>query len=159
MSRLEEFRSLLCSFLRSMDPLERRPPAWDIALVPQTLSGPLSPCRHAWSVVLDQATHLRLALASTRRWTTSALCRIDSLIPGSGVRYPFLSSRPPWQILRIPPPLLLGLRAFLYWPYQRESNRNGRLLYPVRAARFYLVHTAPHRLRCERLFVSAGCST
>ena len=75
------------------------------------------------------------------------------------MRYPFLSSRSPWQGLGIPPPLLLGLRAFLYRPYQRENNHNGRLFYPVWAPRFYLVRSAPHRLRCERLFVSAGCST
>ena len=110
-------------------------------------------------MALTQTTHFRLALASTQHWTSSTLCDMDSLIPGSGVRYPFLSSRSPWQRLRIPPPLLLGLRAFLYRPYQHQSNRNGRLLYPVRAARFYLVRTAPHRLRCERLFVAAGCST
>ena len=47
----------------------------------------------------------------------------------------------------------------MYMPYQRENNRNGRLLYPVRAPRFSLVRSAPHRLRCERLFVSTGCST
>ena len=119
----------------------------------------LSPCGHPWSVALSLTTHSRLALASTQRWTTSALCHMDSLIPGSGVRYPFLSSRSLWQGLRIPPPLHLGLRAFLYWPCQHENNRNGRLLCPVRAPRFSLVRSAPHRPHCERLFVSAGCST
>ena len=84
---------------------------------------------------------------------------MDSLIPGSGMRCPFISSRSPWQRLGIPPPLLPGLRAFLYRPYQRENNRNGKLLYPVRVARFCLVRTAPHRLRGERLFVSPGYST
>ena len=49
------------------------------------------------------------------------LCRIVSLIPGSGLRCPFLSSRASWQRLRIPLPLLLGLRAFLYWPYQTRE--------------------------------------
>ena len=44
-----------------------------------------------------------------------------SLIPGAGVRFPFLSSRASWQRLRIPPPFLLGLRAFLYWPYQTRE--------------------------------------
>ena len=71
----------------------------------------------------------------------------------------FLSSRSPWQRLGIPPPLLLSLRAFLYRPYQRENNRNERLLYPVQAPRFSLVRSAPHRKRCKRFFVSAGCST
>ena len=52
---------------------------------------------------------------------SSTLCRIMSLIPGTGVRCPFLSSRASWQRLRIPLPLLLGLRAFLYWPYQTRE--------------------------------------
>ena len=110
-------------------------------------------------MALPQSTHFRLALASTWRWMSSALRRMDFLIPGSGVRYPFLLSPSPWQRLGIPPPVLLGLRAFLSRPYQCENNRNGQLLYPVRPARFYLVRTAPHRLRCAWLFVSAGCST
>ena len=33
------------------------------------------------------------------------------------------------------PPLLLGWRASLYRPDQRETNRNGRMLYPVGAVR------------------------
>ena len=48
----------------------------------------------------------------------STLCRIVSLIPGAGLRCPFLSSRASWQRLRIPLPLLLGLRALLYRHYQ-----------------------------------------
>ena len=38
-----------------------------------------------------------------------------------------------------PRPLLLGLRASLYRPTQTRDNRNGRLLYPVRAVRCSLV--------------------
>ena len=49
------------------------------------------------------------------------LCRIESLIPGTGVRFPFLLSRVSWPRLRIPLPLLLGLRAFLYRPYQTRE--------------------------------------
>ena len=52
---------------------------------------------------------------------SSTLCRIVSLIPGAGVRFPFLLSRASWQRLRIPPPLLLGLRALLYRPYQTRE--------------------------------------
>ena len=39
-----------------------------------------------------------------------------------------------------------------------RKNRNGRLLCPVRAVKVYLDRTAPHRPRCERLFVTAGHS-
>ena len=52
---------------------------------------------------------------------SSTLCRIVSLIPGAGVRFPFLSSRASWQRLRIPHPLLFGLRALLYRPYQTRE--------------------------------------
>ena len=37
------------------------------------------------------------------------------------------------------PPLLLGLRASMYRPNQRETIAMGDLLYPVRAVRCYLV--------------------
>ena len=39
-----------------------------------------------------------------------------------------------------------------------RKNRNGRLLFPVRAVKVYLDRTASHRPRCERLFVTAGRS-
>ena len=41
--------------------------------------------------------------------------------PAAGLRFPFLSSLASWQRLRIPLPLLLGLRAFLYRPYQTRE--------------------------------------
>ena len=37
------------------------------------------------------------------------------------MRFPFLLSRVSWPRLRIPLPLLLGLRAFLYRPYQTRE--------------------------------------
>ena len=126
LSRSEEVRSLLRSFSRFIDSVERRFPAWGFALGLQSLSGSLFELlRTCVECGLTRPTHFRLALASTRRWMTSELCRMESLMPGSGVRYPFLSFRSPWQRLRIPPPLLLGLRAFLYQPYQRENITMG----------------------------------
>ena len=68
-------------------------------------------------------------------------------------------SRASWRRLRTPPPLLFGLRASLYWPNQMRDNRNGRLLYPVRAVRCYLDCFAAHRQRCEQFLFAAGCST
>ena len=49
------------------------------------------------------------------------LYRTESLIPGTGVRFPFLLSLVLWPRLRIPLPLLLGLRAFQYRPYQTRE--------------------------------------
>ena len=39
-----------------------------------------------------------------------------------------------------------------------RNNRNGRLLCPVWAVRRYLDRTTAHRPRCDRFFVTAGCS-
>ena len=69
----------------------------------------------------------------------------------------FFSSRASWHRLRTPPLLLLGLRASLYRPNQTRDNRNGRLLYPVRAVRCSLVRFAAHRQRCVRFLFAAGC--
>ena len=117
-----EITMLLRSFSRSVDPVELRPPAWDVALVLQSLTGapyePLRTCderfRHrkrssCWSL-------LRLSVL-----VSSTLCRIVSLIPGAGLRCPLLSSRALWQRHRIPLPMLLGLRALLYRPYQTRE--------------------------------------
>ena len=84
----------------------------------------------------------------------STLCRIVSLIPGAGVKYPFLSSQALWQRLRIPPRFEGFSEPAL--PNAR-NNRNGRLC-PVRAVRRYLDCTAAHLPRCERLSVTAGRS-
>ena len=74
------------------------------------------------------------------------------------MRFPLLLSLVLWPRLRIPLPLLLGLRAFQYRPYQtRERIAMGDCC-PVRAVKVYLDRTASHRPRCERLFVTAGCS-
>ena len=86
----------------------------------------------------------------------SMLCHIVALIPGAGVRCPFLSSQASWRRLRTPLPLLLGLRASLYRPKQTRDSRNGRLLYPVRAVRCSLDRFAAHRQRCELFLFAAG---
>ena len=70
---------------------------------------------------LTQKTLFLLALASAKRMVSSTLCHIVSLILGTGVRFPFLLSQASWQRLRIPLPLLLGLRVLLYRPYQTRE--------------------------------------
>ena len=115
-----EITMLFRSFSRSVDSVELHPPAWDVALVLQSLTGvPYEPLRTCDERFLAQKTLFLLALASAKR--IGELCRIMCLIPGAGVRFPFLSSRASWQRLRIPFPLLLSLRALLYWPYQTRE--------------------------------------
>ena len=63
-----EITMLLCSFSRSVDPVELRPPAWDVALVLQSLTGaPYEPLRTCVERFLAQKTLFLLALASAKR--------------------------------------------------------------------------------------------
>ena len=113
-----EITTLLRSFSRSVNPVELRPPAWDISLVLQSLTGaPYEPLRTCEERFLAQKTLFLLSVS-----VSSMLCRIESLIPGTGVRFPLLLSLVLWPRLRIPLPLLLGLRAFQYRPYQTRER-------------------------------------
>ena len=83
------------------------------------------------------------------------LCRTESLIPGTGVRCPLLLSRVSWPRLMIPLPLLLGLRAFLYRPYQtREIIAMGDCYVLCGQSGFTLTAL----LHIVRFFVTAGRS-
>ena len=63
-----EITMFLCSFSRSVDPVELRPPAWDVALVLQSLTGaPHEPLRTCDECFLAQKTLFLLALASAKR--------------------------------------------------------------------------------------------
>ena len=113
---------LLRSFSRSVNPVELRPPAWDVALVLQSLTGVhMSLYGRVMSIFWHRKRSSYWPLPRLCVLVSSTLCRIVSLIPGTGVRCPFLSSRASWQRLRIPLPLLLGLRALLYRPYQTRE--------------------------------------
>ena len=64
-----EITMLLRSFARSVDPVELRPPAWDVALVFQSLTG--APYEPLWTCderFLAQKMLFLLALASAKRW-------------------------------------------------------------------------------------------
>ena len=154
-----EITTLLRSFARSVNPVELRPPAWDVSLVLQSLTGaPYEPLRRVRSVFLPRKFSSYWPLPRLSVSVSSTLCRIESLIPGTGVRCPLLLSLVLWPRLRIPLPLLLGLRLSVPALTNARKNRNGRLLCPVRAVKVYLDRTASHRPRCERLFVTAGRS-
>ena len=117
----------------------------------------MSPYGHARSVFWYRKLSSCWPLPRLSVLENSTLCRIVSLIPGAGVRYPFLLSRASWQT-QDPSSLAPWFEGFCVpaLPIAR-NNRNGRLC-PVRAVRRYLDRTAAHRPRCERLFVTAGRS-
>ena len=151
---------LLRSFLRSMDPVELRPPAWDVALVLQSLTGaPYEPLRTCDKRFLAQKTLFLLALASAKRiGELHALSYRVSHSRGRGeVSFSFVTGFvAKTQDLSSLAPRFEGFTVPAL-PNAR-NNRNGRLLCPVRAVRCYLDRTAAHHPRCERLFVTAGRS-
>ena len=143
-----EITMLLRSFSRSVDPVELRPPAWDVALVLQSLTG--APYEPFWTCderFLSQKRLFFLALASTKRiGELHALSyRVShsrnwgevsfSFVPGFVAKTQDPSSLAP-QFEGFTVPALPNAR----------NNRSGRLLCPVRAVRRYLDRTAAHRL-------------
>ena len=160
LSASREITMLFRSFARSVNPVELRPPAWDVSLVLQSLTGaPYEPLRMFEERFLAQKTLFLLALASakrigelhalsyrvyhTRNWGEVSF----SYVMGFVAKTQDPSSLAP-QFEGFSVPALPNAR----------NNRNGRLLCPVRAVRLYLDRTAAHRPRCDRLFVTAGRS-
>ena len=155
-----EITTLLRSFARLVNPVELRPPAWDVFLVLQSLTGaPYEPLQTCEERFLAQKTLFLLALASAKRiGELHALSyRVSHTRDWGEVSFAFVtgfvaktqdpSSLAPW-FEGFTVPALPNVR----------KNRNGRLLCPVRAVKVYLNRTASHRPRCERLFVTAGRS-
>ena len=155
-----EITMLLRSFSRSVDPVALRPPAWDVALVLQSLTGALhEPLRTCDERFLAQKTLFLLALASVKRiGELHALSYHVSHFRGwAEVSFSFV----PGFVAKTQDPSFLAPRfEGLTVPAlpNARNNRNGRLLCPVWAVRCYLDRTAAHRPLCERLFVTAGCS-
>ena len=155
-----EIAMLLRNFSRSVDPVELRPPAWDISLVLQSLTGapyePLPMCEERFPV---QKTLFLLALASAKRiGELHALSyRVSHARNWGEVSFSYVTG----FVAKTQDPSSLAPRfegfSVPALPNAR-NNRNGRLLCPVRAVRRYLDRTAAHRPRCERLFVTAGRS-
>ena len=150
--------TMLRSFSRSVDPVELRPPAWDVALVLQSLTGalyePLWTCDERF---LAQKTLFLLALALAKR--IGELHALSYRVSHSRGWAEVSSSFVPGFVAKTQDPSSLAPRfeGFTVAALPNASNnRNGRLLSPVRAVRCYLDRTAAHRLLCERLFVTAG---
>ena len=154
-----EITMLLRSFSRSVDPVELRPPAWDVSLALQSLTGaPYEPLRTCEEHFLAQKIFL-LALASAKRiGELHALSyRVSHTRNWGEVSFSFVTG----FVAKTQDPSSLAPRfegfSVPALPNAR-NNRNGGLLCPVRAVRCYLDRTAPHRPRYERFFVTAGRS-
>ena len=155
-----EITTLLRSFARSVNPVELRPPAWDVSLVLQSLTGaPYEPLRTCEERFLAQKTLFLLALASANRiGELHALSyRVSHTRDWGEVSFAFVTG----FVAKTQDPSSLAPRFGGFTVpalTNARKNRNGRLLCPVRAVKVYLDRTAPHRPRCERLFVTAGRS-
>ena len=154
-----EITMLLRSFLRSVDAVELRPPAWDVALVLQSLTGALyEPLRTCDEHFLAQKTFFLLALALAKRiGELHALSYLVSHSRGwAEVSFSFVLG----FVAKTQDPSSLASRfeGFTVPALPNARNiRNGRLC-PVQAVRRYLDRTAAHRPRCQQLFVTAGHS-
>ena len=147
-----EITTLLRSFARSVNPVELRPPAWDVSLVLQSLTGaPYEPLRTCEERFLAQKTLFLLALASAKRiGELHALSyRVSHTRDWGEVSFAFVTG----FVAKTQDPSSLAPRFEGFTvpalPNARK-NRNGRLLCPVRAVKVYLDRTASHRPRCER---------
>ena len=155
-----EITMLLRSFARSVNPVELRPPAWDVSLVLQSLTGaPYEPLRTCEERFLAQKMLFLLALASAKRIVElQALSyRVSPTRDWSEVSFSYVTGFV--AKTRDPSSLAPRFEGFSVpaLPNAR-NNRNWRLLCPVQAVRCYLDSTAAHCPRCDRLFVTAGLS-
>ena len=142
-----EIMTLLHSFARSVNPVELRPPAWEVSLVLQSLTGaPYEPLRTCEERFLAQKTLFLLALASAKRiGELHALSyRVSHTRDWGEVSFSFVTG----FVAKTQDPSSLAPRfegfSVPALPNAR-NNRNGRLLCPVRAVKVYLDRTAPHR--------------
>ena len=142
-----------------MNTVELHPPAWDVALVLQSLTGaPYEPLRTCDERFLAQKMLFLLALASAKRiGELHALSyRVSHSRGWAEVSFSFV----PGFVAKTQDPSSLAPRfegfTVRALPNTR-SNRIGRLSL-VRTVRCYLDRTAAHRPLCERLFVTAGRS-
>ena len=169
-----EITTLLHSFSRSVNPVELRPPAWDVSLVLQSLTGaPYEPLRTCEERFLAQKTLFLLALASAKRFGElhTLSYRVSHTRDWGEVTRDWGEVTRDWGEVSFafvtgfvaktqdPSSLAPQFEGFSVpaLPNARK-NRNGRLLCPARAVKVYLDRTASHRPRCEWLFVTAGRS-
>ena len=149
---------LFRSFSRCVPQGELRPPAWDVALVLQSLTGPpYEPLRTVDERYLSHKMLFLLVLASAKR--VGELHALSFRVSHSEGRSESSFRFVPGFVAKTQDASSHNLRfeGFCVPTLPKSStNPNSRLLCPVRAVRCYLARTAPHRPRCERLFVTAG---
>ena len=147
----KELSMLFRSFAKTCAPQDPRPPAWDVALVLQSLTNqPYEPIREAEESFLAQKTLFLIALASAKRvgeLHALSYCVFHStdwkevsfsFVPGFVAKTQDQSSFDPrFENFTVPP-----------LP-KSSSSPNGRLLCPVRAVKRFLDRTASDANVCS----------
>ena len=151
----KELSMLFRSFAKTCSPQDLRPPAWDVALVLQSLANqPYEPIREAEERFLAQKTLFLIALASAKRvGELHALSyRISHSTDWKEVSFSFV----PGFMAKTQDQSSFDLRFenFMVPALPKSSSSpNGRLLCPVRAVKHYLDRTTQHR------HDASGCSS
>ena len=155
----KELSMLFRSFAKTCSPQGLHPPAWDVALVLQSLTNqPYELMREAEARALcrlQDALPDSPGLCQASRGTPRlvlprvSFCGLEGGVFQFCTRLRGQNSRP--VFLRSTVRVLHGTGST-----KVEQLSNGRPLCPVRAVRRYLDCTSQHRPRCERLFVTSG---
>ena len=139
-----ELSMLFCSFSKSCFPNDLRPPAWDVALVLQSLTDPpYEALKTVEERFLAQKTLFLVALGSAKRvGELHALSyRVSHSVGWKEVSFSFVPS----FVAKTQDQSSLDLRFESFTvPALPKSNRspNGRLLCPVQAVKYYLTRDA-----------------
>ena len=139
-------------------PVQLCHPSWVVSLVLQNLIGAQwSSSGHMKCVFSDSESALHLGLClGWAHWVFHAMSFSGSLSrSGGGVSFAFVTG---FVVKTQAPPLLLGLRASLYRPNQRETIAMGDCYILCRRSGVTWPAWAAHRQRCERFIFAAGCS-
>ena len=158
LSTSRELSMFFRSFSKSCSPTDLRPPAWDVALVFQSLtSPPYEPLKTVEERFLTHKTLFLIALASAKRkGELHALSyRVFHSVSWKEVSFGFV----PGFVAKTQDQSSLDQRfqSFTVPALPKSSiSPNGRLLCPVRAVKCYLARNAHYHPRCERLSVTSG---
>ena len=143
--------------MSSGSPVQFCHPSWVVSLVLQNLIGAQwSSSGHTKYVFYSESTFYPGVCLGWALWVFHAMSFSGSLSrSGGGVSFAFVTG---FVAKTLAPPLLLGLRASLYRPNQRETIAMGDCYILCGRSGVSWSAWAAHRRRCMRFLFAAGCS-
>ena len=155
-SRSPELLHCPRNFLWSGGPVQFCQPSWVVSLLIQNLIGASwSSSGHTKCVFLLRDALFILASASAGRFGVFHAMSFPGSLSwsGGGMSLAFVTG---FVAKTQAPPLLLGLRASLYWPNQREAISAGDCYILCGQSGVTWSAWAAHRQRCEQSFLPQG---